>query len=131
MNYIPTDDKSQENYSKYKDDIFKELTMNNFSVTRTMIIEKMHNKNLINHKFYKKKIESARNKDKIDEYNSMRFSFTISSSLYLSIILTIFGIYPILFNNLFIRVIYILYLLLLYVITIIYFCIRYPKDHED
>ena len=102
--------------------------MNNFVVTRTMIIEKMHNKNLINHTFYKKKIESARNKDKIDEYNSMRFSFTISS-----IILTIFGIfiYPILFNNLFIRVIYILYLSLLYIITIIYLCIRYPKDHED
>tara|TARA_Y100000590_G_scaffold436558_1_gene557236 strand:- start:1090 stop:1476 length:387 start_codon:yes stop_codon:yes gene_type:complete len=128
MNYIPTDEKSQENYHKYKDNIFKELTMNNIVVTRMMILDKMHNKNLINLTFYKRRRKLAKRKDKIDEYNSMKISFTLSS-----VILTIFGIfiYPILLNNLLVRVIYILYLSLLYIVTIVIFYIRYSKDHED
>ena len=128
MDYIPTDDLSQDNYQKYKDDILKELTIQNFVVTRMMILDKMHNKNLINLTFYKRKGKLAKRKDKIDEYNSMKISFTLSS-----IILTIFGIfiYPILLNNLFVRVIYILYLSLLYIVTIVIFYIRYSKDHED
>ena len=128
MDYIPTDEKSQENYHKYKDNIFKELTMNNFVVTRMMILDKMHNKNLINLTFYKRRRILAKRKDKIDEYNSMKISFTLSS-----VILTIFGIfiYPILLNNLLVRVIYILYLSLLYIVTIVIFYIRYSKDHED
>ena len=128
MDYIPTDDLSQDNYQKYKDDILKELTIQHFVVTRMMILDKMHNKNLINLTFYKRKGKLAKRKDKIDEYNSMKISFTLSS-----IILTIFGIfiYPILLNNLFVRVIYILYLSLLYIVTIVIFYIIYSKDHED
>ena len=79
MDYVPTDELSQENYHKYKDNICKELTIQHFVVTRMMILSKMHNKNLINLSFYKRKGKLAKRKDKIDEYNSMKISFTLSS----------------------------------------------------
>ena len=107
----------EENYNKHYDYIKHELNKEGKfqKVTKVRILDRFLKKNLITEDFHKKTLQSSIKYDKEEEKNDMIFSLLFSAS-----ILTYFLIVFIPEKETFTRILFGIYILIIYVIAILF-----------
>ena len=107
----------EENYNKYYDYIKHELNKEGGfqKVTKVRILDRFLNKKLITEEFHKKEIQSCIKHDKEEEKNDMIFSLLFSAS-----ILIYFLIVFIPEKETFTRILFGIYILIIYLIALMF-----------